>query len=127
MNQQNQNMNTQDTCETFCFDEEKVNRVQRKVEEVSGVESLFKALSDSTRIKIAYALTIEKELCVCDVANIIGSSTATASHHLRLLRDLGLAKHRKEGKLVFYSLADDHVNQLVSIALIHSKENLKKR
>lgn len=127
MNQQNQNMNTQDTCETFCFDEEKVNRVQRKVEEVSGVESLFKALSDSTRIKIAYALTIEKELCVCDVANIIGSSTATASHHLRLLRDLGLAKHRKVGKLVFYSLADDHVNQLVSIALIHSKENLKKR
>ncbi|TCJ01250.1 ArsR family transcriptional regulator [Cytobacillus praedii] len=120
-------MNTQDTCETFCFDEVKVNRVQKMVEEVSGVESLFKALSDSTRIKIAYALTIEKELCVCDVANIIGSSTATASHHLRLLRDLGLAKHRKEGKLVFYSLADDHVNQLVSIALIHSKENLKKR
>lgn len=127
MNQQNQNMNTQDTCETFCFDEEKVNRVQKKVEEVSGVESLFKALSDSTRIKIAYALTIENELCVCDVANIIGSSTATASHHLRLLRDLGLAKHRKEGKLVFYSLADDHVKQLVSIALIHSKEHLNKR
>lgn len=124
MNQKNLNISTNDTCETFCFDEEKVNRVQKKVDEVSGVELLFKALSDSTRIKIAYALTIEKELCVCDVANIIGSSTATASHHLRLLRDLGLAKHRKEGKLVFYSLADDHVHQLVSIALIHSKEGV---
>lgn len=101
MNQKKQNMNTQDTCETFCFDEEKVNRVQKKVEEVSGVESLFKALSGSTGMKIAYVLTIEKELCVYDVANIIGSSTATASHHLRLLRDLGLAKYRKEGKLVF--------------------------
>ncbi|MBS4190457.1 winged helix-turn-helix transcriptional regulator [Bacillus sp. FJAT-49705] len=117
-------MNTHDTCETFCFDEEKVNRVQKRIEEISGVELLFKALSDSTRIKIAYALTIEEELCVCDVANIIGSSTATASHHLRLLRDMGLAKHRKEGKLVFYSLADDHVHQLVSIALIHSKEGV---
>ncbi|KQL18171.1 ArsR/SmtB family transcription factor [Cytobacillus solani] len=122
MTQQYLKSNTHDTCDTFCFDEEKVNRIQKRVDEVNGVELLFKALSDSTRIKIAYALTIENELCVCDVANIIGSSTATASHHLRLLRDLGLAKHRKEGKLVFYSLADDHVHQLVSIALIHSKE-----
>ncbi|PLR82384.1 ArsR/SmtB family transcription factor [Bacillus sp. V33-4] len=111
-----------DTCETFCFDEDKVNRVKARVDEVRGVELLFKALSDSTRIKIAYALTIEKELCVCDVANIIGSTTATASHHLRLLRKMGLASYRKEGKLVFYSLADEHIHQLVSIALIHSKE-----
>lgn len=114
--------NSHDTCEVFCYDEEKVNRIKNRVEEVSGVEFLFKALADSTRIKIAYALTIEKELCVCDVANIIGSTTATASHHLRLLRNMGLAKYRKEGKLVFYSLADDHIHQLVSIAMTHSKE-----
>ena len=116
------NSSQEDTCEVFCFDEQKVNRVKGRIEEINGVELLFKALSDATRIKIAYALTIERELCVCDVANIIGSSTATASHHLRLLRNMGLAKYRKEGKLVFYSLADDHVYQLVSIALIHSKE-----
>ncbi|MFE7064547.1 ArsR/SmtB family transcription factor [Sutcliffiella sp. NPDC057660] len=115
-----------DTCETFCFDEPKVNTLKNRVEEVNGVELIFKALSDSTRIKIAYALTLEKELCVCDVANIIGSSTATASHHLRLLRSMNLAKYRKEGKLVFYSLADDHIHQLVSIALIHSKEEVVK-
>ncbi len=112
-----------DTCEVFCYDEEKVNRIKNRVEEVNGVELLFKALADSTRIKIAYALTIEKELCVCDVANIIGSTTATASHHLRLLRNMGLAKYRKEGKLVFYSLADDHINQLVSVAMIHTQED----
>ena len=95
---------------------------KKQVEEVNGVELLFKALGDSTRLKIIYALTIEKELCVCDVANIIGSSTATASHHLRLLRNMGLAKFRKEGKLAFYSLADEHVQQLVSVAMIHANE-----
>lgn len=115
---------TNDTCETFCYEEEKVNRLKGQVEEVNGVELLFKALADSTRIKIAYALTLEEELCVCDVANIIGSTTATASHHLRLLRNMGLAKYRKEGKLVFYSLADEHIHQLVSIALIHTKEGV---
>ncbi|KGP71667.1 ArsR/SmtB family transcription factor [Pontibacillus yanchengensis] len=113
---------SKDTCDTFCYDEEVVQRVQPEIKIVEGVELIFKALSDATRMKIAYALSIEEELCVCDVANIIGSTTATASHHLRLLRNMKLAKYRKEGKLVFYSLADDHVHQLVSIALLHSKE-----
>jgi len=110
------------TCDVFCYDEEKVQRLQAKIDEIHGVELLFKALSDATRLKIAYALTLEVELCVCDVANIIGSTVATASHHLRFLRNMGLAKYRKEGKLVFYSLKDDHVRQLVSVALEHAKE-----
>lgn len=114
--------NTSDSCEVFCYNEEKVTKIKQQIEEVNGVELLFKALADSTRLKIAYALTLEKELCVCDVANIIGSSTATASHHLRLLRNMGLAKFRKQGKLAFYSLADEHVHQLVSIAMIHTNE-----
>jgi len=111
-----------DTCDTFCYDEELVERVQPKMDDVLGVELIFKALSDSTRLKIAYALTLEEELCVCDVANIIRATNATASHHLRLLRNMGLAKYRKEGKLVFYSLADEHVHQLVNIAMIHAHE-----
>src|SRR5690606_28586191 len=90
-----------DTCETFVYDEEKVSRIKAKIDQVSGVEMIFKALSDATRLKIAYSLTLEKELCVCDVANIIGATTATASHHLRLLRNMGLARYRKEGKMVF--------------------------
>ncbi len=77
------------------------------------VAKVFKALSDDTRVKIAYVLSLEGELCVCDVANIIESSTATASHHLRLLKNLGIAKYRKEGKVVYYSLDDEHVKQLV--------------
>lgn len=116
--------NSKDTCETFCFDEEKVNRIQPQIEQVNGVELTFKALADATRVKIAYALTLEDELCVCDVANIIGSTTATASHHLRLLRNMGLAKYRKEGKLVFYSLEDDHIRKLVEVALTHQKESV---
>lgn len=113
---------SEDTCDTFCYDEEKVKRIQPQIEDVTGVELIFKALSDGTRLKIAYALTLARELCVCDVANIIGSTTATASHHLRLLRNMKLAKSRKEGKLVFYSLDDDHVRQLVYIAMVHAKE-----
>ncbi|MET1030914.1 ArsR/SmtB family transcription factor [Domibacillus tundrae] len=115
-----------DTCETNCFNEDVVGRVQSKIEDVSGVELLFKALSDATRLKIVYALTIEEELCVCDVAEIIGSTTATASHHLRLLRNMGLAKYRKEGKMVYYSVKDNHVHQLVSIALEHAREDWRR-
>jgi ArsR family transcriptional regulator, lead/cadmium/zinc/bismuth-responsive transcriptional repressor len=113
-----------DICEVTCVDEDKVKRVKESVSKQNtlSVSQIFKALSDDTRIKIAYALSEEDELCVCDVANIVGSSTATASHHLRLLRNLGLAKYRKVGKLVFYSLDDEHVRQLIQIAFEHQKE-----
>ncbi|MFU0790545.1 ArsR/SmtB family transcription factor [Cerasibacillus sp. JNUCC 74] len=113
-----------DVCETFCYDEAKVNHIRPKVDKMEGVEQLFKALADATRLKIAYALTLERELCVCDVAHIIGATKATASHHLRLLRNMGLAKDRKEGKNVFYSLDDEHVHQLVTIAIVHAKEGV---
>lgn len=117
-------MHEHDKCEVTCFDEEKVNRVRNEVEGQNTLEvaKIFKALSDDTRIKITYALSIEEELCVCDVANIVGSSVATASHHLRSLRKLGIAKYRKEGKLVFYSLDDDHVKLLIQLAFAHQKE-----
>lgn len=117
-------MKHEDICEITCVDEEKVKRVKESVSQQNtiAVSQIFKALSDDTRIKIAYALSVEDELCVCDVANIVGSTTATASHHLRLLRNLGLAKYRKEGKLVFYALDDDHVKQLIQIAFEHQKE-----
>ncbi len=113
-----------DICEVTCVDGEKVKRVKESISQQNtmAVSQIFKALSDDTRIKIAYSLSEEEELCVCDVANIVGCTTATASHHLRLLRNLGLAKYRKEGKLVFYSLDDDHVKQLIQIAFEHQKE-----
>ncbi|WP_251555072.1 ArsR/SmtB family transcription factor [Neobacillus muris] len=117
-------MKHDDVCEVTCVDDLKVKRVKETVSKQNtlAVAQIFKALSDDTRIKIAYALSVEDELCVCDVANIVGSTTATASHHLRLLRNLGLAKYRKEGKLVFYSLDDEHVRQLIQIAFEHQRE-----
>ncbi|MBN6189195.1 winged helix-turn-helix transcriptional regulator [Aneurinibacillus sp. BA2021] len=117
-------MKEKDTCEIYCFDESKVRRVQILLQnqDIQRMATMFKALADETRMKITFALCQEDEMCVCDVANIIGSSMATASHHLRTLHQLGLAKYRKEGKLVFYSLEDQHVRQLVQIASTHSQE-----
>ncbi|GGK21731.1 transcriptional regulator [Caldalkalibacillus thermarum] len=106
-----------DTCETFIFDPEKVARRQQEVDRTEGLAPLFKVLADETRLKIIYALSREDELCVCDVATIIGSTNAAASHHLRMLRNMGLAKHRKEGKMVFYSLESGHVRHLIDEAL----------
>lgn len=113
-------------CEVVCVDEEKVTRVKNELFQQNSFEvaKIFKALSDDTRIKIAYALSLEEKLCVCDVANIIGSSTATASYHLRLLKNMGLAKYRKEGKLVYYSLDDAHVKHLVQVAFLQQKEGV---
>lgn len=113
-----------DVCEVFCYDPDKVNRLKAEVERTKGLALLFKALADDTRVKIVYALS-QEELCVCDVAHITGTSVATASHHLRLLRNLGLAKYRKEGKLVFYSLDDEHVIRIIQNAFEHFKEGRK--
>jgi ArsR family transcriptional regulator, lead/cadmium/zinc/bismuth-responsive transcriptional repressor len=117
-------MTKEDVCSVRCFDEEKVGKVKTQLEMQNTLEvsKIFKALADDTRVKIAYSLSLEEELCVCDVANIVGCTVATASHHLRLLRNLGLAAYRKEGKLVYYSLDDDHVKQLIHIAFAHQKE-----
>lgn len=117
---------TQDTCDIFCYDEELVERVKPRVDAVVGMEIIFKALSDATRMRIAYALTLEEELCVCDVANIIGCTTASASHHLRSLRKAGLAEYRKEGKLVFYTLSNPFIKDLVAVAIQHSEDQSLK-
>ena len=117
-------LSNKDTCAIYCYDEEKVNRIQGELQkkDISSVAQLFKSLADENRAKISYALCQGEELCVCDVANIIGSSIATASHHLRTLHKQGVVKYRKEGKLAFYSLDDEHIKQLIMIALAHKKE-----
>jgi len=109
-------------CEVACVHADDVKRVQERLPNLKGMTSIFKALADETRLKIAYSLTIQEELCVCDVAAIIHASTATASHHLRYLKENSLAKSEKRGKLVYYRLADNHVSQLVKIAYDHAKE-----
>ncbi|RCW74858.1 ArsR/SmtB family transcription factor [Saliterribacillus persicus] len=108
-------LNSTDTCQTYCYDEEVVKNIQPMIKKVDGLELIFKALADGTRLKIAYALTLEEELCVCDVANILEITTATASHHLRYLRNMGIANYRKEGKLVFYSLAHASIKEMIQL------------
>lgn len=113
---------TKEICDVTVVHEEVIERVQQALPDVKAVAQLFKALADETRLKIAYSLTLEEEMCVCDVAAVIGSSVATASHHLRYLRENALAKSQRKGKMVYYSLADDHIHQLVKVAYEHTTE-----
>ena len=117
-------MNEKDICEIDCSDEQKVRQIQGKIQQdhLSDVTQLFKALADENRSKIVYALYCEDELCVCDLSYIIGATVANTSHHLRNLYKQGIVKYRKEKKLVYYSLDDNHIKQIMMVALAHKKE-----
>jgi DNA-binding transcriptional ArsR family regulator len=108
-----------DHCDIYCYDEEKVGWLSQRLEvfDKPAITQLFKSLADETRLTIIMSLSIEEELCVCDIANIIGSSISTASHHLRLLKNSGLAKSRREGKMIFYSLTDPFIKVIMQSIL----------
>ena len=89
-------------------------------EQFTDLAELFKVFGDYTRIKIIYAL-FEKELCVCDIAEVLSMTQSSISHQLRVLKGARLVKFRKEGKVVFYSLDDEHVNLLFDAGLEHVK------
>ena len=82
---------------------------------------LFRVFGDSTRIKILYAL-FESELCVNDIAQVVGISQSAVSHQLRLLKASKLVKFRRDGKTVFYSLDDDHVRSMIALGMEHVEE-----
>lgn len=82
---------------------------------------LFKVFGDSTRIRILSALS-KAELCVCDICSILNMTKSAISHQLRILRQSKLVKNRRNGKEVFYSLADDHVLKIINVAIEHVKE-----
>ena len=82
---------------------------------------LVKVFGDSTRIKILYALS-ERELCVCDISELLGVSQTAISHQLRVLKGAKLVKYRREGKNVFYSLDDDHVRSIINQGMEHVEE-----
>lgn len=118
-----------DICEVTCVEREKVQRLRDSIEnqEVERMANMFKGLADKNRMKIVQALAVEGELCVCDAANLLNASTASTSHHLRYLRKIGLTKYRKEGKLVYYSLDDTHVQQIVELAADHQHELTERK
>lgn len=111
-------------CEIPFVDEEKVSAVRRAMRPdvtFTRLTEIFKALSDATRVKILYALSRE-ELCVCDLANLLSKSSSSVSHQLRVLRNLRLVRFRKAGKIVYYSLDDDHIHHLMREGLKHAEE-----
>ncbi|MCC8022460.1 MAG: metalloregulator ArsR/SmtB family transcription factor [Clostridiales bacterium] len=85
------------------------------------VADLFKIFSDSTRVKIMYVL-FGGELCVCDIAELLEMSQSSISHQLRQLKQARLVKYRREGKSIYYSLADDHVKTIIGQGLEHVEE-----
>jgi DNA-binding transcriptional ArsR family regulator len=113
-----------DVCEVEFVDRARVNNVLTCMPDAGLIEALsdiFKALGDPTRLRIVSALAVN-ELCVCDLANLLGSSISAVSHQLRVLRNMKLVKHRKEGKMVYYSLNDQCVETLLAEGLRHIGE-----
>ena len=110
------------TCSTIHEDiVEKVKGTIPQEETLHDLAELFKVFGDSTRIKILCVL-FETEMCVCDIAALLNMTQSAISHQLRVLKNARLVKYRKEGKVVYYSLDDDHVKQIFDQGLIHIKE-----
>ena len=111
-------------CEYMYVHQDVVNKVKQDMpqdETLYDLAELFKVFGASTRIKILYAL-FEAELCVCDIAQLLSVSQTAVSHQLRVLKNNKLVKFRKEGKNVFYSLADDHVRRIIDQGIEHVEE-----
>lgn len=122
------NMNISETeaaeCEFMHANDAVVRRVTEnmpKDEILYDLAELYKVFGDSTRIKILYAL-FEAEMCVCDIAALLCMTTSAISHQLSVLKRARLVKYRREGKTVFYSLADDHVRTIIGQGMEHIEE-----
>ncbi|MGL5714428.1 MAG: ArsR/SmtB family transcription factor [Paraclostridium sp.] len=94
-------------------------------EKLYDLAELFKVFGDTTRIKILHAL-FASEMCVCDIADLLGMTHSAISHQLRVLKQARLVKFRKEGKVVYYSLDDNHINQIFDCGLEHIQETYKR-
>jgi DNA-binding transcriptional ArsR family regulator len=115
---------TADSCDVFFADAEKVARVRAGligVRQVAALAETFRVLGDPTRVRILDALS-SAELCVCDLATLLGVSESAVSHQLRLLRGMRLVRSRRDGRMVFYALDDDHVISLFHQGLRHVEE-----
>ncbi len=117
------NENTQ-TCDFMYVHSDIVEKVQKSMpdeEELYDLAELYKVFADSTRIKILYVL-FESEMCVCDIAQLLEMSQSAISHQLRVLKQSKLVKFRRDGKTIFYSLADDHVRTIMNQGIEHIEE-----
>jgi len=117
-------MDSEDVCGVTAIDKEKVVHVEKEIlpeERVEEMASFFQAFSDPTRLKIILALGVE-ELCVCDLTMIAGVSVSAVSHQLRYLRNMNVVKKRKQGKMVYYTLKDEHIKEVIRTVTEHIHE-----
>lgn len=111
-------------CDFIHAHESLVEQVRRELpgeDTLYDLTELFRIFGDSTRVRILYVL-FEAEMCVCDIAALLGMTQSAISHQLRALKNVRLVKSRREGKTVFYSLADDHVKTIIDQGLEHVRE-----
>ena len=111
-------------CKVEIVDEAKVKEAQENLAntpQILEMAEIFKLLGEPTRLRIILSL-IDNELCVCDLSGATESTVSAVSHQLRLLRNARLVKFRKEGKMVFYSIEDEHINKLIEQVKAHAEE-----
>lgn len=111
-------------CEVTCVHDDAVRMVQKKMPEEERLKELadfYKVFADPTRIKILCVL-LESEMCVYDLAEVLGMTQSAISHQLRVLKQMKLVKNRREGKTVYYSLADGHIQTIISQGMEHITE-----
>ena len=121
---------TVDRCEVECLHPEHVVPLLGKVtdgDEVEALATIFELLADPTRARLLHALSLAKELCVCDLALLLGRSESALSHQLRLLRDRRVVTRRKQGRVVYYRLADTHIRHVLADGLRHVREEIPQR
>lgn len=114
-------MNKTDICECTIIHQDLVDKNKKELlpdKLLLEVADFFKIFSDKTRLKIVTIL-LKDELCVCDIATILGMSHSSISHQLRVLRQYKIVKNRKEGKVVYYSLDDNHISNIVNQSIEH--------
>jgi DNA-binding transcriptional ArsR family regulator len=113
-----------DVCDCNMIHKEVIEKVQKNMPEeetLADLADLFKVFGDSTRVRILFAL-YEEEMCVCDIAVLLGMTKSAISHQLRTLRQTKIVKNRRSGKTVYYSLDDEHVSDIFMQGLEHIKE-----
>lgn len=114
-------------CKENCVHHNKINEVKKtepNEEEIIEMADVFKLFSDSTRLKIICSI-LNNELCVCDLCELLNLTQSNVSHQLQLLRTAKLVKYRKEGKQVYYTLQDKHVEEIIKMTLEHIEEERK--
>jgi ArsR family transcriptional regulator len=115
------------SCEVTFVHKKRVDVARRAIPDETtlfGLTETFKTLGDNTRLKIMLALARE-ELCVCDIANLLGLTESAVSHQLRLMKTLRLVRFRKEGKMTYYALDDEHIEDLIRVGVRHVSEFAK--